>query len=81
MPTGPRSLRRTKPTLIYRRTGNLQAVQLLLSHTKLSEHRSTTSASKSMMRWISPGKPTCDGGRTLPDGPENCEALRLASLA
>jgi integrase len=30
---GTHSLRRTKPTLIYRRTGNLRAVQLLLSHT------------------------------------------------
>jgi site-specific recombinase XerC len=29
------SLRRTKPTLIYRRTGNLRAVQLLLGHTNL----------------------------------------------
>ena len=29
------SLRRTKATLIYRRTGNLRAVQLLLGHTKL----------------------------------------------
>ena len=28
-------LRRTKPTLIYRRTKNLRAVQLLLGHTKL----------------------------------------------
>jgi integrase len=29
------SLRRTKATLIYRRTGNLRAVQLLLGHTRL----------------------------------------------
>ena len=29
---GTHSLRRTKPTLIYRRTGNLRAVQLLLGH-------------------------------------------------
>jgi integrase len=29
------SMRRTKPTLIYRRTGNLRAVQLLLGHTKI----------------------------------------------
>jgi site-specific recombinase XerC len=27
--------RRTKATLIYRRTGNLRAVQLLLGHTKI----------------------------------------------
>ncbi len=32
---GTHSLRRTKATLIYRRTGNLRAVQLLLGHTKL----------------------------------------------
>jgi len=29
------SIRRTKPTMIYRRTKNLRAVQLLLGHTKL----------------------------------------------
>ncbi len=29
------SIRRTKPTLIYRRTKNLRAVQILLGHTKL----------------------------------------------
>ena len=32
---GTHSMRRTKPTLIYRRTQNLRAVQLLLGHTKL----------------------------------------------
>jgi len=32
---GTHSIRRTKPTLIYRRTKNLPAVQLLLGHTKL----------------------------------------------
>ena len=31
---GTHSLRSTKPTLIYRRTKNLRAVQLLLGHTK-----------------------------------------------
>ncbi len=30
-----RAMRRTKATLIYRRTKNLRAVQLLLGHTKL----------------------------------------------
>jgi len=29
------TLRRTKATLIYRRTGNLRAVQLLLGHRKI----------------------------------------------
>jgi integrase len=32
---GTHSLRQTKATLIYRRTGNLRAVQLLLGHTKI----------------------------------------------
>ena len=32
---GAHSLRRTKPTLIYKRTKNLRAIQLLLGHTKL----------------------------------------------
>jgi len=32
---GTHSLRRTKATLIYRRTANLRAVQLLLGHTKV----------------------------------------------
>ena len=32
---GTHTMRRTKPTLIYRRTRNIRAVQLLLGHTKL----------------------------------------------
>jgi integrase len=32
---GTHSIRRTKATLIYRRTKNLRAIQLLLGHTKL----------------------------------------------
>lgn len=32
---GTHSMRRTKATLIYRRTNNLRAVQLLLGHSKL----------------------------------------------
>ena len=32
---GTHSLRRTKATLIYRQTGNLRAVQILLGHTKV----------------------------------------------
>jgi len=31
----PHSLRRTKATLIYRKTGNLRAVQILLGHEKI----------------------------------------------
>jgi len=36
---GTHSLRRTKATLIYKRTRNLGAVQLLPGHTKLERHR------------------------------------------
>ena len=32
---GTHSIRRTKATLIYRRTGNMRVVQLLLGHTKI----------------------------------------------
>ena len=32
---GTHSLRRTKATLMYKKTGNLRAVQLLLGHTKV----------------------------------------------
>ncbi len=32
---GTHSLRRTKASMIYRKTGNLRAVQLLLGHTKI----------------------------------------------
>ena len=32
---GTHSLRHTKATLIYRRTGNLRAAQLLLGHTEI----------------------------------------------
>ena len=35
MAYGTHTLRRTKPSLIYKRTKNLRAVQLLLGHTKL----------------------------------------------
>jgi integrase len=33
---GTHSLRRTKAVLIYRRTGNLRAVQLFLGHTNIA---------------------------------------------
>jgi site-specific recombinase XerC len=39
---GTHSMRRTKPTLIYRRTRNLRAVQLLLGHSKLDYVRCRT---------------------------------------
>ncbi|WP_115553834.1 tyrosine-type recombinase/integrase [Xanthomonas arboricola] len=34
-PTAPTTMRRTNASLIYRRTRNVRAVQLLLGHTKL----------------------------------------------
>jgi integrase len=45
---GTHSMRRTKAVQIYRKTGNLRAVQLLLGHAK-SRAPSVTSGSKSMM--------------------------------
>jgi len=44
---GTHSLRRTKTTLIYRRTKNLRAVQLLLGHTKLE-----STAESDEKQWI-----------------------------
>jgi integrase len=49
---GTHSLRRTKVALIYRRTGNLRAVQLLLGHTKL-ESTVRYLGSRSTMLWQS----------------------------
>ena len=48
---GTHTMRRTKPTLIYRRTGNLRAVQLLLGHSKLDYLPSRT-----MSRYARPGR-------------------------
>ena len=45
---GTHSMRRTKAAQIYRKTGNLRVVQLLLGHTKI-ESTVVTSGSKSMM--------------------------------
>jgi integrase len=47
---GTHSLRRTKATLIYRRTGNLRAVQLLPRHTRI-ESTAGISALRSMTLW------------------------------
>jgi len=54
---GTHSLRRTKATLIYRRTGNLRAVQLLLGHTKIrSKAPSAIWVSRSTMRLPYPSR-------------------------
>jgi len=45
-------MRRTKPSLIYRRTKNLRAVQLLLGHTKLDYLPTRTMSRRAMMRFI-----------------------------
>ena len=44
---GTHSLRRTKTALIYKRTGNLRAAQLLLGHTKIEARRNT-----SVLSWM-----------------------------
>ena len=49
---GTHSMRRPKSTLIYRRTKNLRAVQLLLGHSK-RESTCATSASRSTTLWRS----------------------------
>src|SRR5207244_1181074 len=55
---GTHSLRRTKATLIYRRTRNLRAVQLLLGRTKL-ESNVRYLGIESTMHWRSPSRPRC----------------------
>jgi hypothetical protein len=47
---GTHSLRRTNVALIYKKTGNLRACQLLLGQRKL-ERTVHTLASRSMTRW------------------------------
>ena len=60
---GTHSMRRTKPTLIYRRTKNLRAVQLLLGHTKLeSTVRSWDRGGRRV------GNGGADGGVASPSG-------------
>ena len=56
---GTHSLRRTKATLIYWRTGNLRAVQLLLGRRKI-ESTLDISGSKSTTRWQLRSRSTFD---------------------
>jgi integrase len=67
---GTHSMRRTKAALIYKKTGNLRAVQILLGHTKL-EAPSDISALKSTTRCGSRSRSssemtTIGGGRWSP---------------
>lgn len=63
-------MRRTKATLIYRRTRNLRAVQLLLGHTKL----------ESTVRYLGievdarPGTALAPRGRIAPRSSDRLEA-------
>ena len=72
---GTHSLRRTKAVLIYRRTGNLRAVQLLLGHSK-SESRFDTLVSRWMTPSRSPRRLTSDARPQQADvvGGANCAA-------
>ena len=67
---GTHSLRRTKATLICRRTGNLRAVQLLLGHKKIERARCAISALRSTTLSPSRNKSTSDlpgqSGTALP---------------
>ena len=78
---GTHSIRRTKATLIYRRTKNLRAVQLLLGHTA-REQLFATSASMSTTRSRSPSRrrsdspPRSSGGLRPEAG--TCERQLLA---
>jgi integrase len=72
---GTHSLRRTKATLIYRRTGNLRAVQLLLGHRKIESTLSIL-VSRSMMRSPLPNRWTSDH-----QGIAECSALLCVRFA
>ena len=48
---GTHSMRRTKAAQIYRKTGNLRAVQLLLGHTKLERARTHFDSLGGLCRW------------------------------
>jgi hypothetical protein len=54
---GTHSMRRTKAALIYKKTGNLRAVQLLLGHTKLES--TVIWVSRWMMPCGSPSRSSC----------------------
>jgi integrase len=55
------SMRRTKATLIYRRTGNLRAVQLLLGHTRI-DYVPRPTMSRKAVRWSIIDTNACTAG-------------------
>jgi len=61
---GTHSMRHTKPALIYRRTRNLHAVQLLSDIANLRAP-SDNLESRSTMRWRSPSRPRCSSARLV----------------
>jgi len=81
---GTHSLRRTKATLIYKRTGNLRAVQLLLGHTKI-ESTVATWASRSTTPLKLRSKSTSDdtgwSGHALPSRRRGVRANKRHSEA
>src|SRR5262245_49025482 len=67
------SMRRTKPTLIYRRTGNLRAVQLLLGQQKIESTVRYLGVEVDDDGWN--GDPQCFGGFEVYDQLELCRLL------
>jgi integrase len=49
---GTHSLRRTKASIIYKQTGNLRAVQILLGHTKIDYLSRRTMSRRAVTRFI-----------------------------
>lgn len=71
---GTHTLRRTKVSLIYRRTKNLRAIQLLLGHTKLdSTVRYLGIGSMMPWKWRSRRKSDHPLRRSMPD--RSCPAI------
>ena len=78
---GTHSLRRTKATLIYKKTGNLRAVQLLLGHTKIeSTVRYLGSRSTTRLPWPSKSTSKNRGGAgMLPPNSKQARGHLLSS--
>ena len=49
---GTHSLRRTKASIIYKQTGNLRTVQILLGHTKIDYLPRRTMSRRAVTRFI-----------------------------